>query len=1220
MRFRLWSVLVALWVLCKPTSAWHCKIPVVNFFCANPVVLDTKFEQFRSNFSSEISVRVSDSSQKHKQWESQEIERGQESDHPILHVQIPSDVKSWDLVIEFQFAKHYPGSFAGADCAIVGGEYNATLTNCTHTDVEYPCLFIKPSNVSGLPFDLICHYNQTNSLRQSVPCQSNSADLPCEFGNGFHMHVKTRAEEQHLLYSLPVSGSSTSLTAYEISMAVALSELAYHSSFAQILLDLQSKYTWDPWFSTIRAIARSTPNSPISYLIVVTGSNITSQENKSMKYDKVDQLLNTSDSRLMNDPNRAIWIVFAGSSNAADWALNIQLATKIESEGQSHSGYLSRAQSVPLRALLTKNVEQNFTIRCVGHSAGGAVASLLTLQLLEAQHAPQSILMQQSQGHRSLPSIQAITFGAPFFANSAKLRWATSHGWHYNLHHFINRKDPIPVILSFRGIESVLLNTVGLQKQLREHTQTWDKIKNAFDERFGGNQTTAQADLLAGAMKAMKDVFMARVADYQSLGKFHHLTFELGKQVKVSVNVHLNDAQIYMQSTFEDQSWVDRLIEQYDHHTISSYKRILKYYSSVNTAGYSDVAIHTGIDFLIPSPEIVRLYYSSEIYQLEFVGKNLERFHTTGSADHIVQVFDAGNLRCLANGILLVHTEEQLTVRGKWNSTCGVKAAQMPAYSLHSHFHSQMGVVHLVQHNPTEHSIRSFKTDWLHGVAYRAVDEARSLCVAQKYQDCTTQSQLLELIQHFSREGSTSTTSVDQEFHKVRNLAKTRPTKDEPKPFNRTVMVSGLSSHYASAISHLQNPLYHYTSTAELLAGTILSMSFSGVTSAVVGAGTTLSSSSFTLLIAGTTLTITAPVAIGVGVGVAAGASFVVLNRLANPPEQTSTYLPHLTLVHRTLTGKTDSFNIETVLENEIWETIADRCDNCKTGSLNELISFLATWNSLKQPLHNSTSVFAQLTRTSQDQWIGFIRQVLRIRAMRNIMEQSIYVAFAGAHNAGKSNLIQRLFGFDTRPGSFLNFQTSEIGIYPLCDASEIAQNQKAGHGICDIYVAEIPGFNTNDAAIASQFELFQQLASYLFFLIGKGDDHSLVANIMERAEDSQISHHFIHNRLCDSHTNDDQYNIFHHESVLPMAMTDILERHGLSDHEVFFAIDEQLCSSYGNVANQFIKEGKLNGNENVRREIIRKLTQKYPTRKDNIIRRLHFNAAATNSPLHEDL
>lgn len=46
---------------------------------------------------------------------------------------------------------------------------------------------------------------------------------------------------------------------------------------------------------------------------------------------------------------------------------------------------------------------------------------------------------------------------------------------------------------------------------------------------------------------------------------------------------------------------------------------------------------------------------------------------------------------------------------------------------------------------------------------------------------------------------------------------------------------------------------------------------------------------------------------------------------------------------------------------------------------------------------------------------VSFLKQVLRVRGMRKLMDGSIYVAIAGPHKSGKSSLVKSLFGFDTK-------------------------------------------------------------------------------------------------------------------------------------------------------------------------------------------------------------
>ncbi|GLJ10124.1 hypothetical protein SUGI_0122560 [Cryptomeria japonica] len=101
--------------------------------------------------------------------------------------------------------------------------------------------------------------------------------------------------------------------------------------------------------------------------------------------------------------------------------------------GAAHAGFLDRAKSIPLkyfRRLLIRGENVVLT----GHSLGGAVASLLTLRLLE---------ITPRWCHEQL---QCYTFGCPFFADSALAKHINKR---YKKHfvHIVSRNDIVPKVM-----------------------------------------------------------------------------------------------------------------------------------------------------------------------------------------------------------------------------------------------------------------------------------------------------------------------------------------------------------------------------------------------------------------------------------------------------------------------------------------------------------------------------------------------------------------------------------------------------------------------------------------------------------------------------------------------------------------------------------------------------------------------------------------------------
>uniref|UniRef100_A0A7I4FU34 Fungal lipase-type domain-containing protein n=1 Tax=Physcomitrium patens TaxID=3218 RepID=A0A7I4FU34_PHYPA len=113
--------------------------------------------------------------------------------------------------------------------------------------------------------------------------------------------------------------------------------------------------------------------------------------------------------------------------------LNFMQRTMTLLPGAAHGGFLDRARSIPLeyfRRLLIRGERLVLT----GHSLGGAVASLLTLRLLE------------STGKWCHDQVQCYTFGCPFFADYRLARYINKR-YKRHLVHIVSRNDIVPKVM-----------------------------------------------------------------------------------------------------------------------------------------------------------------------------------------------------------------------------------------------------------------------------------------------------------------------------------------------------------------------------------------------------------------------------------------------------------------------------------------------------------------------------------------------------------------------------------------------------------------------------------------------------------------------------------------------------------------------------------------------------------------------------------------------------
>ncbi|KAJ5499365.1 Lipase class 3 [Penicillium expansum] len=148
-------------------------------------------------------------------------------------------------------------------------------------------------------------------------------------------------------------------------------------------------------------------------------------------------------------------IVFAirGTQSFLDWAVNVRAAPTSptgfldDPSNYCHSGFLSVARKMvaPVAARLRSLLEEDptrmsYSLVFTGHSAGGAVASLLYLHLLSESPVVQSELIHL---RGCFKHIHCVTFGAPPLSLRPLQPSPTARGSKSMFFAFINEGDPV---------------------------------------------------------------------------------------------------------------------------------------------------------------------------------------------------------------------------------------------------------------------------------------------------------------------------------------------------------------------------------------------------------------------------------------------------------------------------------------------------------------------------------------------------------------------------------------------------------------------------------------------------------------------------------------------------------------------------------------------------------------------------------------------------------
>lgn len=111
-----------------------------------------------------------------------------------------------------------------------------------------------------------------------------------------------------------------------------------------------------------------------------------------------------------------------------------------------HQGFAGEEAtiSLPIQRLL-KWIQDGYEIVFCGHSQGGAVATLLTFQLLEAYTA--AAAARPPLLTSNIP-IRCVTFGSPFIGDPRLHQCVHACGWTSSFHHIVLYGDPVPSLMA----------------------------------------------------------------------------------------------------------------------------------------------------------------------------------------------------------------------------------------------------------------------------------------------------------------------------------------------------------------------------------------------------------------------------------------------------------------------------------------------------------------------------------------------------------------------------------------------------------------------------------------------------------------------------------------------------------------------------------------------------------------------------------------------------
>ncbi|XP_075240303.1 uncharacterized protein LOC142335859 isoform X2 [Convolutriloba macropyga] len=143
------------------------------------------------------------------------------------------------------------------------------------------------------------------------------------------------------------------------------------------------------------------------------------------------------------DESETVYVAFKGTGSWEDLATDLTIAPahakRTVSAGKFHAGFLKRAQMFPIMRVLSSDLFLDKHLVFCGHSLGGAIASIIYIELLIKTHRSQTQIFK---------SVRSITFGSPFFCDSESRNYLLKIDPDLQIFNIVAENDPVPRILS----------------------------------------------------------------------------------------------------------------------------------------------------------------------------------------------------------------------------------------------------------------------------------------------------------------------------------------------------------------------------------------------------------------------------------------------------------------------------------------------------------------------------------------------------------------------------------------------------------------------------------------------------------------------------------------------------------------------------------------------------------------------------------------------------
>eukprot|EP01035_Chromulina_nebulosa_P023548 gene23548-30535_t len=209
-----------------------------------------------------------------------------------------------------------------------------------------------------------------------------------------------------------------------------------------------------------------------------------------------------------------VYLAIRGSSNSSDWKMNFSAWTTVESIGIVHHGWYSRSAHIPTAYLLHVLEKENKKVVICGHSLGGAVATIVTVRLLQQ-------LVFKAQMTELAKCITCVTFAAPLVMTG--LAAENIHSVHNDRFiHFIHPRDVVPKILTL--CSNIVQNSkLSTNDSTEKAMQVMISLGDAVNKSLRISHVAWEALKLFAVSSVFKNLATTIIQDlwgYQPFGKY----------------------------------------------------------------------------------------------------------------------------------------------------------------------------------------------------------------------------------------------------------------------------------------------------------------------------------------------------------------------------------------------------------------------------------------------------------------------------------------------------------------------------------------------------------------------------------------------------------------------------------------------------------------------------------------------------------------------------